>query len=77
MQAMSVCETGPSSRHLQPYPLRHLDEALPPTSGQYAGAHTKVWAEEDLGLRTLKVCAASLFARQETLTARKLIVRRR
>src|SRR6266851_1685891 len=28
------------------YPLPHLDEALPPTFGQYAGDHTKAWAEE-------------------------------
>ncbi|WP_350280066.1 NAD(P)H-dependent oxidoreductase [Kribbella sp. HUAS MG21] len=27
------------------YPLPHLDEAMPPSMGQYAGAHTKAWAE--------------------------------
>jgi NAD(P)H-dependent FMN reductase len=27
------------------YPLPHLDEAVPPSAGQYAGAHTKAWAE--------------------------------
>lgn len=27
------------------YPLPHLDEALPPSMGQYAGEHTKAWAE--------------------------------
>ncbi|GAA1110396.1 NAD(P)H-dependent oxidoreductase [Kribbella jejuensis] len=26
------------------YPLPHLDEAIPPSAGQYAGAHTKAWA---------------------------------
>jgi NAD(P)H-dependent FMN reductase len=26
------------------YPLPHLDEALPPSMGQYAGEHTKAWA---------------------------------
>jgi NAD(P)H-dependent FMN reductase len=26
------------------YPLPHLDEAIPPTMGQYAGEHTKAWA---------------------------------
>jgi NAD(P)H-dependent FMN reductase len=26
-------------------PLPHIDEALPPTMGQYAGEHTKAWAE--------------------------------
>jgi NAD(P)H-dependent FMN reductase len=28
------------------YPLPHLDESLPPTMGQYAGEHTKAWAEK-------------------------------
>ena len=28
------------------YPLPHLDEAMPPAAGQYAGAHTKAWAEK-------------------------------
>jgi NAD(P)H-dependent FMN reductase len=28
------------------YPLPHLDEALPPSMGQYAGEHTKAWAEK-------------------------------
>ena len=28
------------------YPLPHLDEALPPSIGQYAGEHTKAWAEK-------------------------------
>ncbi|MFG1907207.1 NADPH-dependent FMN reductase [Kribbella sp. NPDC048928] len=26
------------------YPLPHLDEAMPPAAGQYAGEHTKAWA---------------------------------
>ena len=26
------------------YPLPHLDEAVPPSRGQYAGEHTKAWA---------------------------------
>lgn len=26
--------------------LPHIDEALPPTMGQYAGEHTKAWAEK-------------------------------
>ena len=29
---------------LADYPLPHLDEALPPAMGQYAGEHTKAWA---------------------------------
>jgi NAD(P)H-dependent FMN reductase/polyisoprenoid-binding protein YceI len=29
---------------LADYPLPHMDEPLPPTMGQYAGAHTKAWA---------------------------------
>lgn len=28
------------------YPLPHLDEAMPPSFGQYAGDHTKAWAEK-------------------------------
>jgi NAD(P)H-dependent FMN reductase len=28
------------------YPLPHLDEAVPPSAGQYAGEHTKAWAEK-------------------------------
>jgi NAD(P)H-dependent FMN reductase len=28
------------------YPLPHLDEAMPPAAGQYAGEHTKAWAEK-------------------------------
>ncbi|MGW7681249.1 NADPH-dependent FMN reductase [Kribbella sp. NPDC054772] len=28
------------------YPLPHLDESLPPSIGQYAGEHTKAWAEK-------------------------------
>jgi NAD(P)H-dependent FMN reductase len=28
------------------YPLPHLDEALPASMGQYAGDHTKAWAEK-------------------------------
>jgi NAD(P)H-dependent FMN reductase len=28
------------------YPLPHLDEAMPPSMGQYAGEHTKAWAEK-------------------------------
>jgi hypothetical protein len=26
------------------YPLPHIDEAMPPSLGQYAGEHTKAWA---------------------------------
>src|SRR5579859_2859590 len=29
---------------LADYPLPHLDEAMPPSFGQYAGDHTKAWA---------------------------------
>ncbi|WP_427887429.1 NADPH-dependent FMN reductase [Kribbella sp. GL6] len=29
---------------LADYPLPHLDEAVPPAAGQYAGEHTKAWA---------------------------------
>ncbi len=29
---------------LADYPLPHLDEAIPPSLGQYAGEHTKAWA---------------------------------
>ena len=29
---------------LADYPLPHLDEAVPPSLGQYAGDHTKAWA---------------------------------
>ena len=28
------------------YPLPHLDEAMPPSFGQYAGDHTKAWGEK-------------------------------
>jgi NAD(P)H-dependent FMN reductase len=28
------------------YPLPHLDEAMPPALGQYAGEHTKAWASK-------------------------------
>ena len=28
------------------YPLPHMDEAMPPSVGQYAGDHTKAWAEK-------------------------------
>lgn len=31
---------------LADYPLPHLDEPLPPSLGQYAGEHTKAWAEK-------------------------------
>ena len=31
---------------LADHPLPHIDEALPPTMGQYAGEHTKAWAEK-------------------------------
>jgi NAD(P)H-dependent FMN reductase len=31
---------------LAEYPLPHLDEATPPSLGQYAGEHTKAWAEK-------------------------------
>jgi len=30
---------------LADHPLPHIDEPLPPTMGQYAGEHTKAWAE--------------------------------
>ena len=30
---------------LADFPLPHLDEAMPPSFGQYAGEHTKRWAE--------------------------------
>ena len=30
---------------LKDFPLPHLDEAVPPSMGQYAGEHTKRWAE--------------------------------
>jgi len=29
---------------LADYPLPHLDEAIPPSRGKYAGEHTKAWA---------------------------------
>ena len=29
---------------LADFPLPHLDEAMPPSMGQYAGEHTKAWA---------------------------------
>lgn len=28
------------------YPLPHLDEAMPPSAGQYAGEHTRTWARK-------------------------------
>ena len=28
------------------YPLPHLDEAMPPSMGQYSGEHTKAWANK-------------------------------
>jgi NAD(P)H-dependent FMN reductase len=31
---------------LADYPLPHMDEAVPPSVGQYAGEHTKQWAEK-------------------------------
>ena len=31
------------------FPLPHLDEAVPPSMGQYAGEHTKAWAEKIAG----------------------------
>jgi NAD(P)H-dependent FMN reductase len=31
---------------LADYPLPHLDEAIPASLGQYAGEHTKAWAEK-------------------------------
>ena len=31
------------------YPLPHLDEAIPPSMGQYAGEHTKEWASKIAG----------------------------
>src|SRR5262249_43422481 len=34
---------------LADFPLPHLDEALPPSLGQYAGEHTKAWADKIAG----------------------------
>jgi NAD(P)H-dependent FMN reductase len=31
---------------LADHPLPHIDEVLPPTLGQYAGDHTKAWAQK-------------------------------
>jgi NAD(P)H-dependent FMN reductase len=31
---------------LADHPLPHMDEPIPPTVGQYAGEHTKAWAEK-------------------------------
>ena len=31
---------------LADFPLPHLDEALPPSAGQYANAHTKEWSQK-------------------------------
>ncbi|HEY8590022.1 MAG TPA: NAD(P)H-dependent oxidoreductase [Naasia sp.] len=31
---------------LADFPLPHLDEAVPPSMGMYAGEHTKAWAEK-------------------------------
>jgi NAD(P)H-dependent FMN reductase len=31
---------------LRDYPLRHLDEPLPPSLGQYANGHTRDWAQK-------------------------------
>ncbi|MBD8605414.1 NAD(P)H-dependent oxidoreductase [Aeromicrobium sp. CFBP 8757] len=31
------------------HPLPHLDEAIPPSMGQYTGDHTKAWAEKIAG----------------------------
>jgi NAD(P)H-dependent FMN reductase len=31
---------------LADYPLPHMDEPIPPSVGQYAGEHTKEWAEK-------------------------------
>jgi NAD(P)H-dependent FMN reductase len=31
---------------LADHPLPHIDEATPPTMGQYAGEHTKAWAKK-------------------------------
>jgi NAD(P)H-dependent FMN reductase len=31
------------------YPLPHMDEAMPPSMGQYAGEHTKAWAAKIAG----------------------------
>jgi NAD(P)H-dependent FMN reductase len=31
---------------LADYPLPHIDEPIPPSVGQYAGEHTKQWAEK-------------------------------
>jgi NAD(P)H-dependent FMN reductase len=28
------------------FPLPHMDEAIPPSAGQYAGEHTKAWADK-------------------------------
>ena len=34
---------------LADYPLPHLDEAMPPALGKYAGEHTKAWAAKIAG----------------------------
>jgi NAD(P)H-dependent FMN reductase len=34
---------------LADFPLPHLDEAIPPSAGQYAGEHTRRWAETVAG----------------------------
>ncbi|MER7246785.1 NAD(P)H-dependent oxidoreductase [Kribbella sp. NPDC000426] len=44
-QAKSRTEADYELIDLLDYPLPHLDEAMPPTMGQYAGEHTKAWAE--------------------------------
>jgi NAD(P)H-dependent FMN reductase len=31
------------------FPLPHMDEAMPPSMGQYAGEHTKAWAKKIAG----------------------------
>lgn len=44
--AQAANRTGASYEtiDLADYPLPHLDEAMPPAYGQYAGEHTKKWA---------------------------------
>jgi NAD(P)H-dependent FMN reductase len=45
-QAKDRAEATYELLDLADYPLPHLDEALPPAFGQYAGDHTRAWAEK-------------------------------
>ena len=48
MLAQAAGRTGATYEliDLLDYPLPHLDEAMPPSAGQYAGEHTKTWARK-------------------------------